>query len=107
MSNEAATLVEAIRHFADPDVTLNTMVSLRWPNGVCCPTCGRDDVRFIKTRRMWECKAVQPKKQFSAKVGTIFKDTALCLSTSGLSRFGWSLIARTASVPMKCIAQSA
>jgi transposase-like protein len=79
MSNEAATLVEAIRHFADPDVTLNTMVSLRWPNGVCCPTCGRDDVRFIKTRRMWECKAVHPKKQFSAKVGTIFEDSPLSL----------------------------
>jgi transposase-like protein len=79
MRNEAATLVEAIRHFADPDVTLNTMVSLRWPNGVCCPTCGRDDVRFIKTRRMWECKAVHPKKQFSAKVGTIFEDSPLSL----------------------------
>jgi transposase-like protein len=79
MSNEPATLVEAIRHFADPDVTLNTMVSLRWPNGVCCPTCGRDDVRFIKTRRMWECKAVHPKKQFSAKIGTIFEDSPLSL----------------------------
>ena len=79
MSTEPATLVEAIRHFADPDVTLNTMVALRWPSGVCCPTCGRTDVRFIKTRRMWECKEVHPKKQFSAKIGTIFEDSALGL----------------------------
>lgn len=55
------------------------MVSLRWPHGVCCPTCGRVDVRFIKTRRIWECKEVHPKRQFSAKVGTIFEDSALGL----------------------------
>lgn len=79
MSKEPTTLVEAIRHFADPDVTLSTMVSLRWPNGVCCPTCGRADVRFIKTRRLWECKEVHQKRQFSAKIGTIFEDSALSL----------------------------
>jgi transposase-like protein len=79
MSNEPQTLVEAIRHFADPDVTLNTMVELRWPTGVHCPTCGRTDVRFIATRRMWECKEKHPKKQFSAKIGTIFEDSPLSL----------------------------
>jgi transposase-like protein len=78
-TREPQTLVEAIRHFADPDVTLDTMVQLRWPNGVCCPTCGRTDVRFIKTRRIWECKEVHPKRQFSAKVGTIFEDSPLGL----------------------------
>ncbi len=77
MSAEPQTLVEAIRHFADPDVTLKTMVELRWPDGVCCPTCGRSDVRFIATRRMWECKSAHPKKQFSAKIGTIFEDSPL------------------------------
>src|ERR1700690_3797279 len=79
MSTEPQTLLEAIRYFADPDIALNTMVSLRWPDGVSCPTCGRADVRFIKTRRMWECKEVHPKRQFSAKVGTIFEDSALGL----------------------------
>jgi transposase-like protein len=79
MSTEPQTLVEAIRHFADPDVTLNTMVDLRWPTGVHCPTCGRVDVRFIATRRMWECKEKHEKRQFSAKVGTIFEDSPLSL----------------------------
>ena len=78
-TTEPRTLSAAIKHFADPDVALETMVSLRWPNGVCCPTCGRADVRFIKTRRMWECKEVHPKKQFSAKIGTIFEDSPLGL----------------------------
>ena len=79
MSTEPRTLIEAIRYFADPDVALNTMVSLRWPSGVHCPTCGRADVHFIKTRRMWECKEVHAKRQFSAKVGTIMEDSALGL----------------------------
>lgn len=79
MSSEPQTLVEAIRHFADPDVTLTTMVELRWPNGVHCPTCGRTDVRFIATRRMWECKEKHPRRQFSAKLGTIFEDSPLGL----------------------------
>lgn len=79
MKREPKTLVEAIRYFADPDVALDTMVGLRWPNGVHCPTCGRTDVRFIQTRRVWECKEVHPKRQFSAKIGTIFEDSPLAL----------------------------
>jgi transposase-like protein len=79
MSNEPRTLTEAIRHFSDPDVALKTMVHLRWPHGVHCPTCGRVDVRFIATRRIWECKEKHPKKQFSVKVGTIFEDSPLGL----------------------------
>ena len=79
MKHEPTTLMEAIKHFADPDVTHETIVNLRWPNGVHCPTCGRTDIRFINTRRMWECKERHPKKQFSAKIGTIFEDSPLGL----------------------------
>lgn len=73
------TLMEAVRYFADADRTLATMVELRWPTGVHCPTCGRADVRFIATRRLWECKEKHAKRQFSAKVGTIFEDSPLGL----------------------------
>jgi transposase-like protein len=79
MTNEPQTLLEAIRYFADPDVTLRTMIELRWPNGVFCPTCGRGDVRFIATRRLWECKEKHQRRQFSAKVGTIFEDSPIDL----------------------------
>ena len=82
MTNVAAepqTLIEAIRYFADPDVTLRTMVELRWPDGVHCPTCGRTDPRFIATRRIWECREKHPRRQFSAKVGTIFEDSPIDL----------------------------
>lgn len=79
MSAKPKTLQQAIKHFANPDNCLDFIVSRRWPNGVECPACGRDDVRFIATRRMWECKADHARKQFSCKVGTIFEDSALPL----------------------------
>jgi transposase-like protein len=79
MSENPRTLLEAIKHFADPEVSHATLVELRWPNGVCCPTCGRVDVRFIATRRLWECKEKHPKRQFSARVGTLFEDSPLGL----------------------------
>ncbi len=79
MAQEPRTLIEAVRYFSDPDVALAYMVELRWPGGVHCPTCGRTDVRFIPTRRLWECKEKHPRKQFSAKVGTIFEDSAIPL----------------------------
>jgi transposase-like protein len=55
------------------------MVSLRWPDGVSCPTCGSNEVGFIATRRMWECKTKHAKRQFSVKVGTIFEDSPIGL----------------------------
>ena len=76
---EPKTLIEAIKYFSDPDVCLDFVVKLRWPNGVTCPTCGSSDVRFISTRHIWECKAQHPKRQFSVKVGTIFEDSAISL----------------------------
>ena len=77
--HEPQTLMEAIRHFADPEVSHNLLVSLRWPTGVHCPTCGRTEVRYIATRRLWECKEKHAKRQFSARVGTIFEDSPLPL----------------------------
>jgi transposase-like protein len=73
------TLQQAIVYFANPDNCLKFMVARRWPDGVICPTCGSKEVRFLETRRLWECKAAHARKQFSAKVGTIFEDSALGL----------------------------
>ena len=79
MAQEPHTLMEAVRYFSDPDVALQHMVELRWGGTPTCPTCGRVDVRFLATRRIWECKEKHPRRQFSAKVGTIFEDSALPL----------------------------
>lgn len=71
------TLVGAIRYFADPDRCLSFVANLRWPNGPVCPRCGGVDPLFLKTRRLWKCRAC--KKQFSVKVGTIFEDSPIGL----------------------------
>jgi transposase-like protein len=70
------TLAEAVKYFADPEKSFAFITSLRWPDGkVCCPVCSCERTSFLKTRKVWKC--MDCKKQFSAKVGTIFEDSAL------------------------------
>ena len=69
-------LTQAVTYFADADKAFAFMVSLRWPDGkVCCARCGCARVSFLSTRKLWKC--LDCKKQFSAKVGTIFEDSPL------------------------------
>jgi len=78
-ANQIKTLQDAVVYFADADNALDYMANKLWPNGVTCPTCGRKDVVFLKTQRKWQCKSVHPKRQFTAKVGTIFEDSPIPL----------------------------
>jgi transposase-like protein len=71
------TLMEAIRYFADPDVALSFMASLRWPDGPECPRCGSKEYSFLSTRRVWKCKGC--KKQYTVKQGSIMEDSPLGL----------------------------
>lgn len=74
-----STLQEAIIHYADADNCLQYMVKTLWPDGVVCPTCGRNDVSYLKTQKKWQCKSAHTKRQFTAKVGTIFEDSPIGL----------------------------
>jgi transposase-like protein len=77
---EPKTLQQAIQYFTDPDNCLQYMILRRWPDGVVvCPTCRSKEVRFLKTRSMWECKNTHSRKQFSIKVGTVMEDSAIGL----------------------------
>jgi len=71
------TLIEAVRYFSDPDVCREFVAALRWPQGPTCPRCGAVEPLFLQTRKLWKCRAC--KKQFSAKVGTIFEDSPIGL----------------------------
>jgi transposase-like protein len=74
------TLQAAIKYFGNPENCIAYMVSKRWPDDVVkCPTCGRNDVVFLKNQSKWQCKSVHAKRQFSAKVGTIFEDSPIAL----------------------------
>jgi transposase-like protein len=73
------TLLEAVRKFADPQVAHDYFVQHRWPNGVACPRmgCGSADVTYLAKYRRWNCK--ECKRQFTAKVGTVFEDSPIGL----------------------------
>lgn len=70
-------LVEATRYFADQEICVQFVASLRWPEGPVCPACEGKEHSYLRTRRIWKCKAC--KKQFSVKVGTIFEDSPITL----------------------------
>jgi transposase-like protein len=80
-ANIPTTLHEAISYFSNPDNCMRTAVAMRWPDGkVTCPRCGSQNVTLLKTRRIWKCNAGHvDKRQFSAKVGTIFEDSPIGL----------------------------
>lgn len=71
------TMIEAVRQFADPQVAHDFFVSMRFPNGVACPTmgCGSAAVAYMPKRRRWYCN--ECKRQFTAKTGTIFEDSPI------------------------------
>ena len=71
------SLISAVKYFADKDVALAFLAGMRWPQGVACPHCDAKEPSFLKSRRIWKCKACR--KQFSVKVGTIFEDSAIGL----------------------------
>ena len=72
------TLQAAVIYFSDAETAFAEMVKFRWPDGVVkCPTCESTDVYFTKSRCIWQCKNVHPKRQFSVKVGSIMEDSAL------------------------------
>lgn len=71
------TMMEAIRYFQDPNVCVEFMAMIRWPNGAECPNCQSKRHSFLRSRLIWKC--LDCRKQFSAKVGTIFEDSAIPL----------------------------
>lgn len=77
---EPKTLMEAVRHFSDLDACHAYMVALKWPDvRIVCPKCGGEQIGVIASRRLLQCKTKECRKQFSAKVGTIFEDSPLGL----------------------------
>src|ERR1700704_5828858 len=74
------TLLGAISYFSNGNRALNFMKSIRWPDGVVCPTCGSREVTFLANAKLWKCKTKHPRQKFSAKVGTVFEDSPISLT---------------------------
>ncbi len=87
---ELKSLHNAMEHFLVPQNAIDYMIRLRWPDGcIQCPSCGSDDVTWMPSRNLFQCKARHPKRQFSVKVGTIFEDSPIALGKWLL--IGWML----------------
>jgi transposase-like protein len=71
------TLQEAIKYFADPQRCQDLLSAMRWPQGPACPQCNSLRQGYLKSRNVYQCKDCR--KQYSAKLGTIFEDSALSL----------------------------
>jgi transposase-like protein len=79
-NNLPKTLLEAIRFFSDDLTCIGFIAERRWADGkAICPKCGSNNNTFMASRKVWQCKNKECKKQFSVKVGTIFEDSALGL----------------------------
>lgn len=72
------TLQQAVVYYSNPETAFREIVKFRWPDGVVrCPTCGSTEVYFTASRRVWQCKHVHLRRQFSVKVGSIMEDSPL------------------------------
>jgi transposase-like protein len=72
------TLLEAIQHFSDEQVCIDTVAGMRWPDGPICPECDTESPYYLKTQRRWKCR--ECRIQFSVKRGTIFEDSPISLT---------------------------
>jgi transposase-like protein len=73
------SLLQAIRYFENPDVCVDFVAEMRWPNGPICPHCEGDRVSYLKSRRIWKCMNKDCHKQFSVKSGSVFEDSPVSL----------------------------
>jgi len=76
-SAKPKTLLEAIKHYSDPDNALDEMADSRWSKGIVCQHCGAEKPMFLKTRRIWKC--AKCRKQFSIKTKSVFEDSPISL----------------------------
>jgi transposase-like protein len=73
------TLQEAIVYFSDPARCREYLVARRWPDGVTCPRCGSNAVKFQPKYNRWQCAVHHDRRQFTLKTGTIFEDSPISL----------------------------
>jgi transposase-like protein len=73
------SLLQAARYFADPDVCVDFVAFMRWPNGVQCPHCDGKRVSYLSSRRIWKCMGKDCHKQFSVKTFSVFEDSPIAL----------------------------
>jgi transposase-like protein len=76
--NDNKTLIEVIRYFQDPQICIDTVAAMRWPEGKpVCPRCGGVKHYYLASQWRWKCAGC--KFQFTVKVGTVMEDSPIPL----------------------------
>lgn len=71
------TLIDVLTHFSDEKVCLEHLKQMRWGGVPYCPHCGCEKVYEFSDGKRYKCAACR--KQFTAKVGSIFEDSKIPL----------------------------
>ncbi len=74
------TLIEAVRFYQDAENCRQTMIAVRWLDGIVrCPTCGSEKVTYLAAANLYKCYGRHARQKFSLKVGTVFEDSPIGL----------------------------
>lgn len=88
MMSDKLNLKNIAKQFSNEDSARELLEKMRWPNGVICPHCKSEGAYRLTARAgskspvrkgVYKCKTCR--KQFTVKVGTIFEDSHIPLST--------------------------
>jgi transposase-like protein len=88
MMSDKLNLKSLAKYFSNEDEAREMLEKMRWPNGVICPHCKSEGAYKLTAKAeskspvrkgVWKCKSCR--KQFTVKVGTIFEDSHIPLST--------------------------
>ena len=71
------SLVELFELFPDNAAAEKWFEVQRWPNGVCCPTCGSDRCAVIKSRKPMPYRCKDCREHFSVRKGTVMQSSKL------------------------------
>lgn len=86
--SDTLNLKSIAKQFSDEDSAREFLEKMRWPNGPICPHCKAEGAYKLTAKEgskspvrkgVYKCKACR--KQFTVKVGTIFEDSHIPLST--------------------------
>ena len=71
--------LDMVQYFSNEKVCLEHLKQMRWKDGIQCPHCGEKKIYELKgANKRFKCSGCR--KQFTAKVGSIFEDTKIPLN---------------------------
>jgi transposase-like protein len=79
MLTQFKTLADLMIAFKDPQIAIDHVKAIRWPNGPVCTfdDCGHDKAYILSKKNAYRC--AKCRRNFSVTSGSIFEDTKLPL----------------------------